>query len=151
MTRATAIGCVLLVFTLGAALPNGHDQRQPPQPSAKHETLTAEQKQRLAQHFKSGFGRRTVERRQATARLNAGGAQFLASERQKIQAQNASVRSAMAGLSATNPNTRFDTIEREARELSRRAATATGAERQAIDRRAAELLAELRGAKSSGR
>ena len=151
MTHATAAGCFLLMFTLGAAAPNGQDQRQPPQPSAKHETLTAEQKQRLAQHFKSAFGRRTVERRQETARLNASGAQFLASERQKIQTQNASVRTAIAGLSANSPNTRFDAIEREARELFRRAKTATGAEREAIDRRAAVLLTELRGAKSSGR
>jgi hypothetical protein len=151
MTHSTVAGCLLFACTLGAAVLSGHDQRQPPQSSTKHDTLTTEQKQRLAQHFKAAFGRRTAERRQASTRLNASGVQFLASERQKVQAQNASIRGAIASLSSGGTNARFDAIEREARELSKRAATATGAEREAIDRRAAQLLSELLGGKPPGR
>lgn len=145
MTHSTAAACFFLTLTLGMPLVSGHNHRQQRPQSAKRETITTEQKQRLGQHFRRAFERRAAERKQALARLNSSRQQFLASERQKVETENRSVRTAIAGHRLDQADARFDAIEREARELSRRAATATAADRAAIDRRAAELLAELRG------
>jgi hypothetical protein len=144
MTHSTAAACFFLTFTLSMSFVTGHNHRQQRPQSAKREAVTPEQKQRLGQHFRQAFERRAVERKQGLARLSSSGQQFLASERQKVETENRVVRTAIAGHRLDQADARFDAIEREARELSRRAKTATAAERAAIDRRAAELLAELR-------
>ena len=81
------------------------------------------------------------------ARLKASNEQFRALERQKITSENAALRVRAGAFNSQAGDARYEAIEREARELTRRASKASDAERKAIDRRAAELLAELRGRK----
>src|SRR5215211_423813 len=148
MMHATAIGLLLAAaLILGVSPDNDQGQRQKAAKPGKRETLTAEQKQRLTEDIKRAVERRKAERAQLLARLKSSDEQFLAQERQKITAENAAMRARAGAFTSQPGNARFDAIEREARELSRRAAKATPAERKAIDRRAAELLAELRGRK----
>jgi hypothetical protein len=75
--------------------------------------------------------------------------EFLAKQRAEIERRNAKTRAEMATYlrEADSPAARTDArrveIGREAAELLRRSKTATAAEKATIDRRAAELMAEL--------
>ena len=148
MRRITAVAGLLLSVTLMSGGPLvAQGERQKAAKSGKRETLTAEQKEKLKENIRQGAERRKAERPQLVARLKASNEQFRALERQKITSENAALRARAGAFKSQAGDARYEAIEREARELTRRASKASDDERKAIDRRAAELLAELRGRK----
>ena len=142
MKRYTIAAALLVACAAGRAMPVGVAAQQ----RGRKETLTSEQKQRLKQNLERAIRERQAAEKQMIERLDASRQRFLASERQKVEAENASMRVRIAAHQGPQAEARIEAIEREARELSQRAAGASAAERAAIDRRAAELLRELRAA-----
>jgi hypothetical protein len=139
-------GCVLsTILVLGASVVGDGDQRQKSTKRGKREVPTAEQIQQLKQHAQRSFDERKAAQGRKLEQLKASEEKFRALERDTVNKENAAMRSRAGAFKAAASDARYDAIEREARELSRRARTATAAERAAIDRRAAALLAELRG------
>lgn len=144
--NANATGFLLAVaLPFCVAMVDGHEQRIQPTRPGKKETLSAEQKKRLLESSQRASELRKTERPQQLNQMRMLEQKFQLGERQKLAKDNAAIRAEINALRSPSSDARYDAIEREARELWRRAQTATAAEREAIDRRAAQLLRQLRG------
>ena len=144
-SRLIAGFLLVAALTSSGASMRADEQAIKPTRPGKQETLSAEQKRRIIESSQRAFQLRKTERPQLLKQLQATEQRLAAAEHQALAKENVAIRAQVSEFRSPAANARYDAIEREARELWQRAQKATAAEREAIDRRAAQLLEQLRG------